>query len=326
MASPNATFTEMVTTTLRNHDRRVYDNVSNHNALYRRMRERGKMVKQGGYEIVMPLDYAENSTYTRFSGYDTLNIQASDVLTAAKYDWVQASVAITANGRELRMNSGKEAMINLVRARITNAERTAANNMSVDMYSSGSLSNQMGGLGLLVSDAGTGNVGGIDSSTYTWWQNKTREIIDTDGTSGNASTDNIRYNMNELDIDLTRGTDRVDLIISSHDLYSLYWNSLSDLQRYTDTTQAQAGFQTLKFKGADVIFDDNSNFSTTAEKMYFLNTDYLYLVEHTDGQWGREPRRVSVNQDAEVILMLWMGQMCCSNRSLQGVLLDAVDS
>jgi hypothetical protein len=30
-----------------------------------------------------------------------------------------------------------------------------------------------------------------------------------------------------------------------------------------------------------------------------------------------------VNQDAVVIPMLWMGNLVCSNRSLQGLLLDA---
>jgi hypothetical protein len=75
MASPNSTFTEMVTTTLRNHPTEVADNVSKHNALYRRLKQGGKIKKlSGGYEIVRPLDYAENATFQRYSGYDALNI------------------------------------------------------------------------------------------------------------------------------------------------------------------------------------------------------------------------------------------------------------
>ena len=108
MASPNATFTEMVTTTLRNHPTQVADNVSKHNALWRRLSTGGRIKKlSGGYEIVRPLEYAENSTYQRYSGYDALNIGASDVFTAAKYDWVQSAVHVTASGREMRMSSGR---------------------------------------------------------------------------------------------------------------------------------------------------------------------------------------------------------------------------
>jgi hypothetical protein len=59
----NATFTEIVTTTLREHPSEITDNVSDHNALYRRLKQNGKIKKlDGGYEIVRPLDYAENST------------------------------------------------------------------------------------------------------------------------------------------------------------------------------------------------------------------------------------------------------------------------
>ena len=68
MASPNSTFTEIVTTTLREHPDVVADNVSDHNALYRRLKQRGKIKKlDGGYEIVRPLDYAENATFQRLA-------------------------------------------------------------------------------------------------------------------------------------------------------------------------------------------------------------------------------------------------------------------
>ena len=45
MASPTSaftTFTELVTTTYRNHKKEVADNVSNHNALFRRLTQKGR--------------------------------------------------------------------------------------------------------------------------------------------------------------------------------------------------------------------------------------------------------------------------------------------
>jgi spore coat protein U-like protein len=103
-------------------------------------------------------------------------VSAADVLTAAKYDWVQAAVHVTASGRELRMNSGRESLINLVRSRIEVARATAANNMSRDLYSDGALANQMNGLANIIQTNGQGTVGGIDSATYTWWRNKFKEM------------------------------------------------------------------------------------------------------------------------------------------------------
>lgn len=320
MASPNSTFTEMVTTTLRNHARAVVDNVSDHNALFRLLKEKKKIESvSGGYEIVRPLEYAENSTFQRYSGYDTLNIGASDVLSAAKFDWAQAAIHVTASGKELRMNNGKEAMINLVKARIKNAMNTAANNMSVDIYSDGALTNQIGGLAHLIQTDGGGTVGGIVSTTHTFWKNKFNEMTGT----GTWSKSTIKGEMNTLWLECVRGKDHPDLIIMSHDIYSAYEESLQDLQRYGDVQNASVGFETLKYKNANVIFDNNSNFGTTAERAYFLNTDYLGLVQHPEAQWTQDDERTPVNQDAVVVPMYWMGQLVVTNRSLQGILIDA---
>ncbi len=129
MASPSAVFTQMVSTTLRNSATDVADNMSNHNALLRRMKKKGNIrTLDGGYEIQVPLEYAGNGTYTRFGGYDTLDVSASDILTSAKYDWAQIALHVVSSGRELRQNSGKSAMINLVKTKKKNALKTASNN------------------------------------------------------------------------------------------------------------------------------------------------------------------------------------------------------
>lgn len=161
MASPNSTFTELVTTTLRNHARELVDNASNHNALIRYLNDKGKIqTESGGYEIVRPIEYDGNSTYQRYAGLDVLNISASEALTAVKYDWKQAAIHVTASGAEIRKNAGPEQMINLVKARVKNAIKSATNSFSVDLYSDGSLTNQIGGLQALLGTDGTGTVGG----------------------------------------------------------------------------------------------------------------------------------------------------------------------
>ena len=226
MASPNSTFTELVASTLREHPSAIADNVSGNNALYTYLKKNNKITSvDGGLTIVRNLDYAENSTFQRYSGYDELNIQASDVLTAAEYSWVQSAVNVTASGQQIRQNSGSNQIFDLAKARIKNAMRTAANNMSIDLYSSGSLSNQMGGLGLIVSTAGTGTVGGIDSSTYSFWQNKYSEVSGTNTWSKST----IKGEMNKIWLTLNRGVDKPDLLVSSHDFYAAYWESLQDL-------------------------------------------------------------------------------------------------
>lgn len=321
MSTPSSVFTELVTTTFRNHRSKLIDNVSNNNALLAYLKRKRKMrTESGGTEIAIPLEYAENGTYQRYSGYDVLNVQQSDVFTAAKFDWRQIAINVTASGRELRINKGKERIINLAKSRLKNAMNTFNNNFSSDVYSDGALSNQVNGLQALIADAGTGTVGGIDSSTWTFWKNVVQSAAaPLQGGAGiTPSSSTIQSLMLPLWLELVRGGDKPDLIVSSNEYYSYYEESLTDLKRYTSAESATGGFVALKYKSADVIFDGNSGIPNT--RMYFINTDYLELVAHTDANLTVNDEMRPYNQDAVVIPILWMGNLTVSNRSLQGVL------
>ena len=321
MASPNSTFTELVTTTFRKHKKEFADNVTNNNALMARMSEKGrKRVEDGGLTIVAELDYAENSTYQRYSGYDSLDVSASDVLSAAEYNWKQSAVHVTASGRELRINSGDSRIINLAKSRLTNAMRTFKNNLSSDIYSDGTSSNQINGLQAIVSNDGTGTVGGINSSTYTFWKSTVQSAgSPLSGSAITVSTSTFENPfMLQLWLELSRGSDKTDLIVMSNDYFTFFEGSQTSLKRYASEDKAQAGFVSLKYKTADVIFDGGSGIP--AATGYFLNTDYLELVAHRDAQMSEVPEMRAINQDAVVIPIIWMGNLVCSNRSLQGII------
>ena len=320
MPSPNTVFTELVSTTFRKHAKEIKDNVSKNNALLRRIYDKGNVRREdGGLTIVAPLDYAENNTYQRYSGYDVLNVGASDVISAAEYQWRQIAINVVASGLELRANSGDSRIINLVKSRLKNAIRTFKNNFSADIYSDGTLANQVNGLQALVADAGTGTVGGIDSSTWTFWRNKVQSAaapIQGGGaiTPGATTMESL---MLPLWLALTRGDDQPDLIVMDNNYFTFFEQSQTSIKRYTDETKANAGFVSLKYKGADVIFDGGSGIP--ANHAYFLNTDYLEIVVHKDADMTVMDEMKPYNQDAAVVPVLWMGNLVCSNRSLQGV-------
>ena len=324
MASPNSTFTELVSTTFRNHRKELADNVSKNNALYNALTKGGRIdILDGGISIAVPLEYANNATYQRYSGYDVLNIQASDVISAAEFQWKQVAVNVVASGLELRNNSGKSQIIKLAKARIKNAMHSFANGMSADLYSDGTATNQIGGLQAIVADAGTGTVGGIDSSSFTFWQNQVQSaaapIQGGAGITPSATT--IESLMLPLYISLTRGSDQPDLIVMSNDYFTFYEQSQTSIKRYTDAEKADGGFISMKYKGANVVFDGGSlGGGIPNSHAYFLNTDYLGLSVHRDANMTEIPELRAVNQDAVVIPVLWQGNLVCSNRSLQGVM------
>lgn len=325
MASPGSTsftqFTELVSTTFRNHKKEVADNVSKHNALYRRLTTKGKVRREdGGLSITMPLEYAENSTYTRYSGYDPLNIQASDVITAAEYPWRQVAVNVAASGLEIRTNSGENRIINMVKTKIKNAQKTFANGLSIDLYSDGTLSNQINGLQALISNAGTGTVGSINSSTWTFWQNVVQSAASPlqGGGAITVGPTTIESLMLPLWIRLTRGTDMPDIIVMSDNYYTFYEQSQTALKRYAPEDNGKGGMIAMKYKTADVFFDSAGGIPTSTA--YFINTDYLEMVVHQDADMEIMPELQAVNQDAVTTPILWQGNLAVSNRALQGIM------
>jgi hypothetical protein len=323
MASPN--LSEIITTTLRNRTGKLADNVTKNNALLFRLKQKGRVKPaSGGRTIVQELEYAENGTFMYYSGYETLNVQTSDVFTAAEFDWKQAAVAVTISGLEQLQNASEERVIDLLESRIGNAERTMSNNIATGMYAdgTGSSGKEIGGLQLLVADTPTsGTVGGISRTTYSFWQNYSKDA--TTDFSAAATTALMQSYMNRIYLAVSRGRDHPDLIVADNAYYRLYLESLQSIQRVTNTDMASAGFDNLKYMGADVVYDGGIGGGCPANHMYFLNTDYIFYRPHSARNMvpiGGE--RMNTNQDAIVKLIGWAGNMTLSNASLQGLLKD----
>lgn len=330
MASPGqgysagnfAVFSELVTTTFRNHSKEVADNITKHNALYRKLNDGGKVrLEDGGLSIVQPLEYAVNSTYQRYSGYDVLNIAAVDVLSAAEYPWRQVAVNLAVSGLEMRTNSGENRIINFVKTKVRNAQHSFANGLSTDLYSDGTAANQINGLQALISDAGTGTVGGINSGTYGFWQNVVQSAAAPlqGGSAITPSATTIESLMLPLWIKLTRGMDMPDLIVMDDSYFTFYEQSQTSLKRYTSSEETgKGGMLGMKYKTADVFFDSSGGIPSA--HAYFLNTKYLDLVVHQDANITMLDDVESINQDALVKTIIWQGNLALANRSLQGVL------
>jgi hypothetical protein len=321
MASANSTFTELVTTTLRNHRSSIKDNVSERVALLKYLKRKGQYrTEDGGLTIACPLDYAENGTYQRYSGYDVLDISESDVLSAAEYQWKQIAINVVASGRDIRINSGENQIVNLVKSRIKNATRTFMNNFSEDMYSAGSLTNQINGIQAIIADTNTNTVGGINANTWSFWQNT---VFDLSANSVTISATTIENSaMLPLWLSLDRGPgDQPDLIVMDSVYYKHFEGSQTSFKRYANSESANGGFVALKYKNSDVVFDGTGS-GIPASHAYFINTNYFEVVAHKDADMEVMEEVRAVNQDASVTTMIWMGNLVCSNRKLQGVIIE----
>jgi hypothetical protein len=341
MPAPN--LSEVVTTTLRNRTGVLQDNVSRNNALLARLNKKGRIKSfSGGRTIVQELNYANNTTFTWYSGYQTVNINPSQVFTAAEFPIRQAALAVSISGLEELQNSGEEAIIDLLESRVENGEQTFMNGLSNGVYGDGSVAGSIGGLQLLVAASpSTGTVGGIDRAQWAFYRN----IVFSALTNGGAATSpsNIIQYMNTLWVQLVRGRDFPDLIVADNNMYTFYLNAMQSIQRVTTEggapDLAEAGYTSLKFLNSDVVLDGGfqgfstdpipfqTSSSTTAvggvpsSFMYFLNTNYIHWRPHSQRNMvPLDPDRFSVNQDAMVRLLGWAGNMTLSNAFLQGLL------
>ena len=323
MSFANANYTDILATTIENRTRKIQDNVTNNNALLMKLKKKGKTKTfSGGHKILQELSFAENTNAGWYSGYDLLPTNASDNLSAAEFDIKQAAVPVIISGLEQLQNSGKEQMIDLMESRVQVAESTIANLICDGLYSdgTGASGKEIDGLDAAVPiDPTAASYGGIDGSVFAFWQNG---VIDA------ANTTTLESDWNDLWAQTVRGSDRTDLILVDNTAWKAYIAVLQNNQRFTNTNEGDSGFMTVKFMDADVCLDGGIYFPSAASgatgvgaaTAYFLNCDYLHYRPHA--QRNMVPlspnRRYSTNQDAEVQILAWAGNLTCSGRAFQG--------
>lgn len=315
MSFPN--ITDIVTTTIESRSKVIADNVTKNNALLKRLSQKGNIDPvSGGSTILQELSYAENPNFGWYSGYDLLSVGAADVISASQFALKQAAVPVTISGLEQLQNDGEERILDLLKSRIKVAEATMKNNIAGGIYSDGTGAGgkQLTGLGAAIIATPTSGVyGGIDRSAWPFWRNATNA-------SGGITSSNVQAQFNNMWAKLVRGDDRPDLIVVDNTIWSAYMASLQVLQRFTDAGEASLGFGSVKYMDADVVLDGGLGGFAPSGVGYFLNTNYLFFRPHKKRNMValNPDRRSAINQDIEVSILAWAGNLTCSNVSLQG--------
>lgn len=322
----NPSFDDLVTTTLRKRSGKLADNATVSTALLDRLRRKGKVKPAaGGRTIVQELEIGLNPNGGWYSGLDTLNTNAYQPFTAAEFNWKQAYVPTVWSRLEKMQNMGEMATINLVTSRIKNSEKSLVDLVAQAAYSDGTSygGKQMHGLGLfVVINPATGTVGGIDRATNSFWRNQSASVTVTGGIINVAASSPSNYlaALNSMAISCTRGAERPDLYVADAAHYNFYLSSLQPIQRITNTEMAGYGFTSLKYYGvggdADFVLD---NGYCPANTTFALNTDYIYLRPHPEGNFDSfGGDRIPINQDGTVRFIGFTGNMCLSNAARQG--------
>ena len=233
------------------------------------------------------------------------------MITKSKYNWKQLGGTVTISGKEARQNSGANQIINLLKAKVDQLEKTMAQTLGAGMFlTTGTDSNTIIQSIPTIVASGTYTVGGLAHATYSWWQSQT-------GTAASFAANGLAEMRNIFnDCSLQDQSDTPNIIITTQAVYEYYEGVLQPQERFQDKTTADGGFQNLLFKGVPLTWDSYC----TASKMYFLNTKYLDLYVHKDADMKFGEFQEPENQDAKVAKCIWMGELTSSNVQKQGVM------
>jgi len=305
----NASFDALLSTTLANYRDQLTDNIFTARPLTYFLMDKGRIrMVDGGTKIVEPLIYGTNSTVASYSGYDTLSLTAQEGISAAEFEWKQYAASIAISGIEEAKNNGEQAIINLLEAKIMQAEESMKEGFNQMFFGdgTGNSGKDWNGLANIVDSAGT--VGGINRATAgnEFWQSY------EEGTAGALSLADMSTAYNSVSV----GNDHPDMVLTTQTLFEKYESLLQPQLRYTDAKTADAGFQNLLFKAAPVAYDVHC----TAGTVFFLNSKYLTLVGHT-GKWFAQTDFVRPeNMDARYALIMCYGNLTVRNAAKQGKL------
>lgn len=320
MATPNPNFGDLAATTINYYSSKLTDDVTAQNALFSALNESGNVQPyDGGTQIIESLSYAENGNVQSYSGADALLINQQQEFTAAEFNPAQYAVSVVWTGEEKRANTGDAQIHNLLKSRITNAGNSMKNRLNRDLYLDGTGNNGKNLTGLAAAvplSNATGVYGGIDRATHDFWRNKKFQASVDGGAVATAAT--ILGMIDRLMLDCTRQNDKPNLIITDIATYSLINAALQTNQRFTSSKSADAGFEEISYKGVRIRWDSAAAGMGTGV-LYMLNTTYLHLCPHKTSQFVDLPEKTSINQDATVRTMIWVGNLTCSSQQRQGI-------
>jgi hypothetical protein len=240
------------------------------------LKEKGHVDSISGHRrIEIALDYGSNDTVRGLTKGKTVPVTDSELLTMAYEDWKYVSVSIMRWFTDDQKNKGKAAAINYVQSKIKAAERGLYEELERVMFADGSGVDEPNGIQNLISATpATGTVHGLNRATYSWFRNQQKTST---GVAALYLVSDMRTCLNNIIVyDKTNVKDIA--IVTNQTVYELYEDVCMDLKLLSNTMMADAGFDTIVFKGKPIMWCP----SAPSGNMYFINTAHYKLKIDND--------------------------------------------
>jgi len=277
----NPNFDSLLSTTLDNYRKTLTDNIFKSRPLLWWLTEKNSVRKlSGGVSIVEPLIIAEGQSGS-YGEWDAISIVPQEGISAAQYPWRQLFATIAISGLEEAQNNGEEAVINLLRAKVMQAEETQKAKLNRMLYADGTGNSGKDFYGLAALIGAAGSPGGIDATDplNVYWRSVVKDGTGVTMPGGLPALLGSAYNS------ASNGNDVIDGIFTGQVVYEQYESTLTPNVRYQDVKSANAGFTSLMFKQAPIYWDRDC----PAQLAYGLNSKYITLVGHSQRWFKQSP-------------------------------------
>ena len=280
----------------------------------------------GGKEVQADLVYASNSAQY-FSGYDVLNTDAVDGITAAFYPFRYAAVPITINYTEEMENRKSDSAMKLLAAKTEQSMLTLRDQINASSYSAQTGKAPLGFQDIIADAPGSSptSLGGITVSSNSWWQNKANNA--TSDTSFQTIVNTNFYQgmirMSTLWNDVSEGNEQPSNIFTTNGIYADYEEIFegTGYQRLSGKDSPGVDGRLPSFRGIPVQYDRDCG----TGRMYFLNTKYLKMHMQAGMNFAKTPFKEPSNQMAKVGFIVVGLQITSNNRRRQGVIYNLND-
>ena len=290
----------------------LVDNIFESNVLTHRLLRKSKAGASGN-KVLQPVEYEKNASSGFYSGYDVMDTAPTETFTDAEYEWKQMYATISISGREEALNDGAERVIDLLEAKVKNAEKSMKDSFGTTLYGTqdGTGSDFVGLQHIIKASR---SLGGINSATYSWWDAGVVKALSSNNTYANV-TDSSNANyiqklLRETVSSLTIDGQRPTMIVTTPVVLDAYEETLVAQKRFGASagSEADAGFRNLTFRDIPIFADDHC----PDGMMFFLNENFLQFRHHRKRNFTFEPFMKPINQDARVAKILWLGALTCS--------------
>tara|TARA_R100001510_G_scaffold38908_1_gene35297 strand:- start:8137 stop:9231 length:1095 start_codon:yes stop_codon:yes gene_type:complete len=311
---------------------------------------KGKAKTFNGREIVVPIEYAEGGVGV-FGDKHTLvaNDTAgsyvpaiAEIAKTASYNPTMLTGHFLLTKEETLLMNSPQAIKNIVGAKVKNLQKGLEKKVAENMFARTLATDAFNPMAVLIDDATT--VGGLAPGSNSWWKTPvltSASFSDASGDSADSGTAVDHITENDLQDPskdtyilriLARGIansraqtgENPDIIVCSQYHYDLIESELGEFKRGSleSDRMAKMGFMGLSYRGVDIVADQDivtaqvtsGNDDGLDGRIYFLNTDYLYMFFNSGAKFTASDMIEDTNSNTFVQKVHTYGNLVVTNR------------